>query len=78
MMGFINADKHGCIKYSKIWIVCSMLSCLQVVWLGMTTNERMNHGRYTYLSGNYPETRGHGHSHGEDKECKHKVKNPFE
>lgn len=62
----------------KIWIVCSMLSCLQVVWLGMTTNERMNHGRYTYLSGNYPQARGHGHSHGEDKECKHKVKNPFE
>lgn len=82
-MGFINEDKHG-YKYSintlyRLLVVkLYMLSCSQVVWLGMTTNERMNHGRYTYLSGNYSQTRGHGHSHGEDKECKHRVKNPFE
>lgn len=62
-----------------VWVTV-LLSCqlYQVVWLGMTTNERMNHGRYTYLSGNYPQAHGHGHSHGEDKECKHKVKNPFD
>lgn len=65
-------------KYGLFGVKLYTLSCTQVVWLGMTTNERMNHGRYTYLSGNYPQSHAHGHSHGDDKECKHKVKNPFE
>ncbi|XP_062593400.1 palmitoyltransferase ZDHHC17-like, partial [Saccostrea cucullata] len=69
-----------------VWVTV-LLSCqlYQVVWLGMTTNERMNHGRYKYLYGNFSEShgqghnrRGHGHSHGPSGESKQKGQNPFD
>ncbi|XP_078332634.1 palmitoyltransferase ZDHHC17-like isoform X1 [Crassostrea virginica] len=62
-----------------VWVTV-LLSCqlYQVVWMGMTTNERMNMGRYTYLSGNYSQGQGHGHSHGQGGKCNHKAKNPFD
>ena len=66
---------------------------LQVMWLGMTTNERLNQARYFYMEalskkrkvdGDCPTGQQHGHSHGVgDKQCfadhtKNKYNNPFQ
>lgn len=75
-MGFINVDKYS-FKYS-IGVKLYILLCIQVVWLGMIINERMNYGRYIYLLGNYFQSYVYGYSYGDDKECKYKVKNSFE
>ena len=62
------------------------------MWLGMTTNERLNHARYYYLDAmskkKMAENKGpvqhHGHSHGiGDKQCfmdhtKKAYQNPFQ
>ncbi|KAK3103253.1 hypothetical protein FSP39_017853 [Pinctada imbricata] len=51
----INAGFH------MIW-VCVLFSCqlYQVMWLGMTTNERLNAGRYTYLHSPSPDDKVKG------------------
>ncbi|WAR03499.1 ZDH17-like protein [Mya arenaria] len=63
-----------------LWVGALLLSQLyQIMWLGMTTNERLNHARYYYLDAmskkrmaenNAPKAQNHGHSHGiGDKQC---------
>ncbi|XP_060566035.1 palmitoyltransferase ZDHHC17-like [Ruditapes philippinarum] len=76
-----------------LWVGALLLSQLyQIMWLGMTTNERLNQARYFYLDamskrrkaeGKAPPGDNHGHSHGiGDKHCfkdhtKHAYENPF-
>lgn len=60
-------------------------SYFQIMWVGMTTNERINQAKYMYLEamGLRDKDKGHGHSHGEGPDChedhsKHKYSNPFQ
>lgn len=72
-----------------IWVGALLLCQLyQIMWLGVTTNERLNQAKYFYME-KMSSFRGdsapasHGHSHGiGDKKCyhdhsKHKYENPF-
>jgi len=51
-----------------VW-VSALLCCqlYQILWLGVTTNERLNFSRYSYF----------GHGHGKKSECKKSSKNVF-
>ncbi|BFZ04808.1 hypothetical protein BsWGS_07847 [Bradybaena similaris] len=73
-----------------VWVV-SLFSCqlYQIMWLAMTTNERMNQARYWHMQkmdsgtecGGHPDgcsdgaSSGHGHSHGHHS--KPKIVSPF-
>lgn len=75
----------------SIWVGMLLLCQLyQIMWLGMTTNERLNQAHYHYFEAKNKansteglEGQNHGHSHGiGDKQCFHdhskvKYQNPF-
>ncbi|XP_052064868.1 palmitoyltransferase ZDHHC17-like [Mytilus californianus] len=69
----MNAAFHFC--WVGILLVCQLY---QVMWLAMTTNERLNAHRYKYFHPQHEdEDKGVGHSHDDGERCKHQPKSPF-
>ncbi|XP_071100123.1 palmitoyltransferase ZDHHC17-like isoform X2 [Haliotis cracherodii] len=61
-VGWIAINAFGHIFWVTCLFVCQLY---QIMWLGMTSNERLNQGRYTHFH-KYANER-HGHSHGQDQ-----------
>ena len=81
-----------CTKQYKVCLIKKVRNIIfQIMWVGMTTNERINQAKYMYLEAmsisrgkeGHKEGQGHGHSHGGGPDChadhsKNKYKNPFQ
>ncbi|KAK6192633.1 hypothetical protein SNE40_004074 [Patella caerulea] len=58
-----------------IWVSCLFICQLyQIMWLGMTSNERLNSYRYSIFHDKQPEAGGHSHQHSNN--CHHDQKEP--
>lgn len=68
----MNAAFHFC--WVGMLLVCQLY---QIMWLAMTTNERLNCHRYKYFHEHYEQEKRAVHCDEEDDRCKHQPKSPF-
>ena len=68
----INAAFHIC--WVGVLLVCQLY---QIMWLAMTTNERLNSHRYKYFHEHYEHDHREIRTDEEDDRCKHNPKSPF-